>query len=56
MIDDVNGCIHVAMIDLCSSRCGFKNESDVMSTVHSRCAPQLPKASLRQDHRTKRAR
>ena len=20
--DDVNGCIHVAMIDLCSSRCG----------------------------------
>lgn len=33
MNDDVNGRTHVAMIDLCSSRCGFKHESNVMSTV-----------------------
>ena len=38
MNDDVNGCI--AMIDLCSSRCGFMHESNLISPVwqlHAAC-------------------
>jgi len=30
MIDDVDGCI--ALIDLCSSRCGFIHEDNLIST------------------------